>query len=55
MDDYRDLVLAMFGVAMASVMLVAGALFILTRSDHPEAPATVPAFVTSSVATSELK
>jgi hypothetical protein len=36
MDDLHDIVLAMFGVAIAAVMLVAGALYLVTRADPPE-------------------
>jgi len=48
MDDPYDLVLAMFGVAFASVMLVAGELFLVTRPDPPET-APLPYVVTSSI------
>ena len=36
MDDPYDLVLAMFGVAVAAVMLVAGELYLVTRPDPTE-------------------
>jgi hypothetical protein len=36
MDDPYDLVLGMFGVAIAAVMLVAGELYLVTRPDPPE-------------------
>jgi hypothetical protein len=32
-DDFYDLVLAMFGVAIAAVMLVAGELYLVARPD----------------------
>ena len=48
-DDYHDLVLALFGVAVAAVMLVAGALFMLALPDAPEPLAREPTIVTSSV------
>jgi hypothetical protein len=36
MDDIHDVVLSMFGVAIAAVMLVAGELYLVTRHDMPE-------------------
>ena len=50
MDDLHDVVLAMFGVAIAAVMLVAGELYLVTRPDPPEIinPQS-PAVVTSAV------
>ena len=48
MDDLHDLVLAMFGVAVAAVMLVAGGLYLVTRPDPPEIDSESPAVVTSS-------
>ena len=35
MDDPYDLVLAMLGLAVAAVMLVAGELYLVTRPDPP--------------------
>jgi hypothetical protein len=35
MDNLHDLVWAMFGVAVAAVMLVAGELYLVTRPDPP--------------------
>ncbi len=49
MDDFYDLVLAMFGVAVAAVMLVAGELYLVTRPDPPAINPEAPAVVTSSV------
>jgi hypothetical protein len=40
MDDPYDLVLAMFGVAVAAVMLVAGELYLVTM--RPDPPETYP-------------
>jgi len=49
MDDPYDLVLAMFGVAVAAVMLVAGELYLVTRPHPPETYAQPPAVATSSI------
>jgi hypothetical protein len=50
MDDPYDLVLAMFGVAVAAVMLVAGALYLMTmRPDPRETYSQPPAVITSSI------
>jgi hypothetical protein len=49
MDDLHDLVLAMFGVAVAAVMLIAGELYLVTWPDPLEVNAKPPAVVTSSV------
>jgi len=49
MDNPYDLVLAMFGVAVAAVMLVAGELYLVTRPDPPETYAQPPAVATSSI------
>jgi hypothetical protein len=49
MDDLYDLLLAMFGVAVAAVMLIAGELYIVTRPDRPEINSKPPNLVTSSV------
>ena len=48
MDDPYDLVLAMFAVAMAAIMLVAGELYFVTRPDPAEI-FTSPPIVTSSI------
>ena len=48
MDDLHDLVLAMLGVAVAGVMLVAGGLYLVTRPDPHEINSEPPAVVTSS-------
>jgi len=48
MDDLHDLVLAMLGVAVAAVMLVAGELYLVTRPNPPEIYSEPPAVVTSS-------
>jgi hypothetical protein len=48
MDDLHDLVLAMLGVAVAGVMLVAGELYLVTRPDPHEIHSEPPAVVTSS-------
>jgi hypothetical protein len=48
MDDPYDLVLAMFGLAVAAVMLVAGELYLVTRPDAPEKYMPPPAVITSS-------
>ncbi|MGM4932875.1 hypothetical protein AB7714_29970 [Tardiphaga sp. 1201_B9_N1_1] len=47
MDDVHDLVLAMFTLVIAAVMLVAGELYLVARSDHPEA--TTPPSVNISL------
>ena len=49
MDDPYDLVLAMFGLAVAAVMLVAGELYIVTRPDPPETYSQPPAVISSSI------
>jgi len=49
MDDHSDLVLAMFGVAVAAVMLVAGELYLVTRPDPSEVYSKPPPVVTSSI------
>jgi hypothetical protein len=49
MDDPYDLVLGMFGTAIAAVMLVAGALYLVTRANPPQPQALPPSVVTSSV------
>ena len=48
MDDPYDLVLAMFGLAVAAVILVAGELILVTRQDAPEKYTPPPAVITSS-------
>jgi hypothetical protein len=48
MDDPYDLVLAMFGLAVAAVMLVAVALYLVTRPDPPAKYMPPPAVITSS-------
>jgi hypothetical protein len=48
MDDLHDLVLAMFGVAVAATMLVAGELYLVTRPDPRQINSEPPGFVTSS-------
>jgi hypothetical protein len=48
MDDPYDLVLAMFGLAVTAVMLVAGELYLVTRPDAPEKYTPPPALMTSS-------
>jgi hypothetical protein len=48
MDDPYDLVLAMFGLAVAAVMLVAGELYLVTRPDPPAKYTPPPAVITSS-------
>ena len=47
MDDLHDLVLAMFGVAVAAVMLVAGELCLVTRPYSLKINSEPPAIVTS--------
>jgi hypothetical protein len=49
MDDPYGLMLAMFGVAVAAVMLVAGELYLVTRPAPPEINSKPPSVVTSSV------
>jgi hypothetical protein len=49
MDDLHDGVLAMFGVAIAAAMVVAGELYLVTRRDPLELNSMPPAVVTSSV------
>jgi hypothetical protein len=50
MDDSNDLILAMLALAITAVLLVAGALYLITRPEptqpHPGPPAAI---VTSSV------
>jgi hypothetical protein len=45
MDDPNDLILAMLALAVTAVMLVAGALYLITRPEptqpHPVPPATM--------------
>jgi hypothetical protein len=48
MDDPYDLVLAMFGAAVAAVLLVAGELYLVTRPDPPETHSQPLAIITSS-------
>jgi hypothetical protein len=48
MDDLHDLVLAMFGMAVAAVMLVAGELYLVTRPDPSEINSKPRPVVTSS-------
>lgn len=49
MDDSKDLILAMLALAIAAVMLVAGALYLITMPEPtpPHAPPPAP-IVTSS-------
>jgi|tagenome__1003787_1003787.scaffolds.fasta_scaffold11796382_1 hypothetical protein len=49
MDDPYDLVLTMFGVTIATVMLVAGEFYLVTRPDQPEIHPNPPTVVTSRV------
>jgi hypothetical protein len=49
MEEPYDLVLAMFAVAVAAVMLVAGELYLVTRPDPQETYAPAPPVVTSSI------
>jgi hypothetical protein len=49
MHDLDDMLLPMFGVAIAAVMLVAGELYLVTRPDPPEINTKPPAVVTFSV------
>jgi hypothetical protein len=49
MDDFDDLMLAMFGVAVAAVMLVAGELYLVTRPEPPQIFTQAPSAVTSSI------
>jgi hypothetical protein len=49
MDDPYDLVLAMFGVTIAAVMLIAGEFYLVTRPDPPEIDSKPPSVVTSRV------
>ena len=49
MDDPYDLVLAMFALAMAAVMLVAGELYLVMRPDPPETYRPPPSIVASSI------
>jgi len=49
MDDLYDLVLVMFGAAVAAVMLVAGELYLVTRPDTPEISSHSSSVVTSSL------
>jgi hypothetical protein len=48
MDDLYDLVLTMFGVAVAAVVLVAGELYLVARPDPPEISFHPSSVVTSS-------
>ena len=52
MEDFHDLVLAMFAVVAAAVMLVVGELYLVTHPDKPETSVPPPPTVTSSVKTS---
>jgi hypothetical protein len=49
MDDPYDLVLGMLAVAITAVMLVAGELYLVVRSDKPEAYKQPPSVLTSSI------
>jgi hypothetical protein len=49
MDDPYDLVLGMFGVAIAAVMLVAGELYLVMRPDPPGTYTPPSSVVTSSI------
>jgi hypothetical protein len=48
MDDVYDLMLAMLALVIAAVMLMAGELYLVARSDHPEAT-TPRSIVISSI------
>jgi hypothetical protein len=48
MDDLHDLVLAMFGLAVAAVMLVAGEIYLVTRPYPSEINSEPRPVVTSS-------
>jgi hypothetical protein len=48
MDDPYDLVLAMFGAAVAAVLLLAGELYLVTRPDPPKTHSQPPAIITFS-------
>ena len=48
MNDADDLILGMFALAVTAVMLVAGELYLVTRSEQLEIR-TPPASVTSSI------
>lgn len=50
MDDLHDLVLAMFGLAVAAVMLVAGELYLVARPDPSEIKNPEPRPVVTSSA-----
>jgi len=49
MDDPYDLVLGMFGVAIAAITLVAGELYLVMRPDPPGTYTPPPLVVTSSI------
>jgi hypothetical protein len=49
MDDLHDLVLAMWALAVTAVLLVAGALYLITTPEPTPAQTTPAAIVTSSV------
>ena len=49
MDDPHDLILGMFALAVTAVMLVAGALYLVTRPGQPETHTPPASIVTSSV------
>ena len=50
MDETYELVLGMFGVAIAAVMLVAGELYIVMRPDPPDRYAQPPSAVADRIA-----
>jgi hypothetical protein len=49
MDDPYELVLGMFGVAIAAVMLLAGHLYLVMRPDPPQRFTPPPSVITSSI------
>jgi hypothetical protein len=49
MDDPYDLILGMFALAVTSVMLVGGELYLVTRPAQPETYSPPALIVTSSI------
>ena len=49
MDDLHDLILAMLALAVTAVLLVVGALYLITTPEPAPAQTTPGAIVTSSV------
>ena len=50
MDDPNDLILALLALALSAVMLVAGALYLITRPEPIQTPPAAPAAIVMSSA-----